>query len=76
MKHEFITCDKAGCGKTLQPDAMVWDISCRGVRVGDDLRCFKIQALHLCPTCYEDVCAFIYNKGEVKDDKHANRTTG
>ena len=81
MKHEFVTCDKVGCKKRIDDGEQYWSVVCvpnTRVSVLNQPLSLAGQAvaqhttLHLCPFCYEDVCAFIYNKeGEVKDEKRS-----
>ena len=73
MKHEFVTCDKVGCEKRIEKGETYWGISCNKLEP-DSIHALAgamgikpaSKNLHLCLSCYEDVCAFINDKGEVK----------
>lgn len=71
MKHEFITCDKVGCGKELNIDDEYWQIVCHPQFVRDEN---IIRTLDFCPACYEDVCLFINNKENEVTDGQQTRT--
>ena len=70
MKHDYITCDKVGCGKRID-DGRYWSILCTPHIPLKDLNTLVPKStLDLCDSCYEDVCLFINNKeNEVKDDQ-------
>lgn len=65
MKYDCVACDKVGCGKKIEGDDIYWIVVCHPH--GDRKQIVAQDKLDLCDSCYEDVCAFIYNKERGKE---------